>query len=126
MLATMTEEAQPMAISPTHHDHPSNPALQLLVAGETVQVLAEATDIRLVVTDRRLIVASDDRVALNIGFDGLRRIQFDIERDRPATLVIVPHDPAHEPQVLPIPPERLDEITTALAHIGHRIVGLDS
>jgi hypothetical protein len=73
------------------------------------------------VTDRRLAVATDDRVTLDIGFDALRRIQFDIERTRPATLVIVPEHPSHEPQVLAVPPSRYDEVTRALAFIGNRL-----
>jgi hypothetical protein len=83
-----------------------DPALRLVEPGETVEVVAEAANAKLVVTDRRLAVASGERVALAITFDGLRRIQFDIERSRPATLVIVPEKASDEPQVLAIPPER--------------------
>ena len=106
-------------------DHPADqadhPALRLLVEGESVQVLAETEGAKLLVTDRRLAVTTDDRVVLDIGFEGLRRIQFDVERSRPATLVIVPESAANEPQVLAIPPERYDEVTKALAHVGRRL-----
>ncbi len=101
-----------------------HPALRLLAEDETVHVVADAMSARILVTDRRVAVASEDRLTLDIGFDGLRRIQFDIERDRPATLVIVPESPAHEPQVLAIPPERYDEVTAALAIIGRRLAAL--
>ena len=67
---------------------------------------------------------TEDRLALDIPFDGLRRIQFDIERSRPATLVIVPEHPTNEPQVLAVPPERFDEVTRALALIGSRLYQL--
>src|SRR4051794_13535416 len=97
-----------MSLSTANNDHP---ALRLVQPGETVQVLAEATGFGLLVTDRRVAVASSDRVALNVGFEGLRRIQFDIERERPATLVIVPDDPLDEPQVIPIHPDHFDDIT---------------
>ena len=100
-----------------------DPALRLVEPGETVEVLAVAANAELLVTDRRLAVASGDRLALDIAFDGLRRIQFDIERTRPATLVIVPEKASDEPQVLAIPPERFDEITRALALIGRRLAG---
>jgi hypothetical protein len=102
-------------------DRRDHPALRLVEPGETVHVVAEAGAAKLMVTDRRLAVASDDRVALDITFEGLRRIQFDIERMRPATLVIVPENAADEPQVLAIPPDRYDEITKALAAVGHRL-----
>jgi hypothetical protein len=98
-----------------------HPVLRLVEPGENVHVVAEAAGAKLMVTDRRLAVATGDRVALAITFDGLRRIQFDIERTRPATLVIVPEEASDEPQVLAIPPERFDEITRALAIIGHRL-----
>jgi hypothetical protein len=98
-------------------------ALSLLEPDERVEVIAETTSARVFVTDRRVAVATDDRVALDIGFEGLRRIQFDIERQRPATLVIVPEHPSHEPQVLAVPPSRYDDITKALAIIGRRIAG---
>ncbi len=106
----------------THHSiEGDQPALRLVEPGETVEVVAEAAGARLVVTDRRLAVAAGERVALDITFDGLRRIQFDIERSRPATLVIVPEHASNEPQVLAIPPERYEEITRALALIGRRL-----
>jgi hypothetical protein len=100
------------------HDQPH---LRLLEPDETVEVIADTPTARVVVTDRRLAVANDERIALDIGFAALRRIQFDIERHRPATLVIVPENPRHEPQVLGVPPESYDEITKALAIVGRRL-----
>ena len=55
----------------------------------------------------------------------IRRIQLDIERRRPATFVIVPDSPATEPQVVPIPSDYYDAVTTASAHIGHVLDDLD-
>ena len=97
------------------------PHLRLLEPDETIEVIAETPTAKVVVTDRRLAVANDERVALDVGFRALRRIQFDIERHRPATLVIVPEDPSHEPQVLGVPPESYGEITKALAIVGRRL-----
>jgi hypothetical protein len=93
----------------------------LLEDGETLHVVADTTSATLLVTDRRVVVAQEDRIALDIAFAGLRRIQFDVERQRPATLVIVPEHPADEPQVLAIPPERYEAIATALTIIGRRL-----
>ncbi len=106
----------------TANDHP---AIKRLEPGETIQVLARAASASVLVTDRRIAVAEDDRLALDVPFDGLRRIQFDIERQRPATLVIVPEHPANEPQVLAVPPEQFEEVTRALALIGARLYQLD-
>ena len=106
------------------NDDVAHPALRRLEPGETVQAIARAASASLLVTDRRLAVADEDRLALDLPFQGLRRIQFDIERERPATLVIVPEHPANEPQVLAIPPERYEEVTRALAFIGSRLYEL--
>jgi hypothetical protein len=98
-----------------------HPAFQRLDPGETVMTQAAARDGLILVTDRRVAVATDGRLAMDLPIDGLRRIQFDIERTRPATLVIVPDHPGDEPQVLAIPPEQIDAVTTALAFIGKRL-----
>lgn len=97
------------------------PVLRLLKEGESVRVLADTTSAKLLITNRRLLVSADDRVTLDIGFSALRRIQFDIERSRPATLVIVPESPTDEPQVLAVPPEQYDDVTLALAVIGREL-----
>jgi hypothetical protein len=95
--------------------------LETLEPGEELRVQARATDALLAVTDKRLVVAAAKRVALAVAFEDLRRIQFDIERDRPATLVIVPEMAHHEPQVLSIPPETYQEASEALVLIGQQL-----
>jgi hypothetical protein len=101
-----------------------HPALARLEPGETVQAIARAASAALLVTNRRLAVAEAGRIALDVPIDGLRRIQFDIERERPATLVIVPEHPRQEPQVLAVPPGRYAEVARALALIGERLYEL--
>jgi hypothetical protein len=104
---------------------PERVVLRVLQPGETVHVRARALDGVLAVTDHRLLVAERARLALDIRFGEVRRIQFDIERTRPATLVIVPERPAQEPQVLAIPHAELSRAAAALALIGERIAGTD-
>jgi hypothetical protein len=102
------------------HDH--EPVLRaILEPDEELRIQARARDALIAVSDRRLIVASRERIMLSVSFNELRRIQFDIERDRPATMVIVPEEAHHEPQVLAIPPEEFDATAEALAHIGRQI-----
>jgi hypothetical protein len=95
--------------------------LQVLEPDEVLRARARAREAVLAVSDRRLIVAARERVALSVGFHELRRIQFDIERDRPATMVIVPEEAHYEPQVLAIPPQEFKAAAEALALIGHRL-----
>jgi hypothetical protein len=120
----------PRSLHPTHKerdvDEPRAPdagrgTLHLVRPGETLQLTARAAEAQVTITDRRLAVSVGDRAALDIPFERLRRIQFDIERRRPATLVIVPEDPADEPQMLSVPEAQYDEITAALAVIGHHL-----
>jgi hypothetical protein len=98
--------------------------LEVLEPDEVLRARARARDAVIAVSDRRLIVAARERVALSIGFDELRRIQFDIERDRPATLVIVPEEAHYEPQVLAIPPEEFGATAEALSLIGQQLASI--
>ena len=98
--------------------------LAVLEPDETLRARARARDAVIAVSDRRLIVAARERVALSIGFDELRRIQFDIERDRPATMVIVPEEAHYEPQVLAIPPQAFRATAEALALIGQQLADI--
>ena len=88
---------------------------------EEVAALARAEEAHLAVSDRRLIVAGSDRITLAVPFQRLRRVQFDIERERPATLVLVPEFPQDRPQVLSVPPEEYAAVAQALAVIGLRL-----
>jgi len=95
---------------------------RVLEPGEEVHVAARGeNDVTVAVTDRRLVVAAPERIALAIPFYGVRRIQFDIERTRPATLVIVPEMATDEPQVLSIPVDRYRETADAVVTIGERL-----
>jgi len=94
---------------------------ELLHADEVVAAEARARDTRIVVTNRRVIVAAESRTAMALPIEELRRIQFDIERTRPATLVIVPELPEHEPQVLAVPHEDLRAVAETLIHIAERL-----
>lgn len=99
-----------------------DPISSILERGEAIELVAMARSHRIVLTDRRVAIADDERVALHLAYPDLRRIQFDIERDRPATLVIVPDQIHHQPQVLAVQPEDYEDVTRALAVIGRRLL----
>ena len=102
-------------IDPTPHRERLDPT-------ERVHVEARAEDGVVIVTDRRLMVARrEGRYDLDIRYESLRRIQFDIERTRPTVLVIVPERPSDPPQVLSIPPDQFQVVGQALAVIGERL-----
>ena len=108
---------------PSKHGRSSStpPALISLKRGERVQAHAKALDASIVVTDRRLVVASEGRLMLDVPFDRLRRIQFDIERARPAALVVGPEWPSDPPQVLSVTPEEYEAMAQVLTYVGVRI-----
>ena len=89
-----------------------------LDAGEEVRARAAAADAVLAVTDRRVVVASAARVALAVPIEEIRRIQFDIERSRPATMVIVPEHREREAQVLTIPTDQYEAAARVLVTLG--------
>ena len=99
----------------------AHPILGALASDEEIHVQAAAGENVLIVTDRRLAIGSSDRLALDVPIGNLRRIQFDIERDRPATLVIVPQRPQDEPQVLAVQPHEYEGVAEALVVLGRRL-----
>jgi hypothetical protein len=95
--------------------------LHLLQPGERVELHLATQSMDLRVTDRRVLVTTAGNVRLDIPFERLRRIQFDLEVGRPATMVIVPHRPEDEPQVIAVPRERLHHAVELLAFVGERL-----
>jgi hypothetical protein len=105
----------------SQRDDPLEPHLRrVLDPDEAIHVRVQGRDGEIAVSDRRLIVLDRERLALNLPFQRLRRLQLDIERDY-ATLVVVPEHPTDEPQVLPIPREQYREVADAIVAIGLRL-----
>ena len=99
----------------------THPILGAIAEREPVRAVAKVRDAHVVVTDRRLAVASDARLMLDVAIDNVRRIQFDIERLRPATLVVVPENPIDEPQVLAVRPEEYRRVAEVLVLLGEQL-----
>ena len=110
MVAEPMGERSEEALEPT--------LLHTLRADEELHIQARSMDSVVAITDRRVIVTSGERVELDIPYEQLRRVQFDIERGRPATLVIVPEWPSDRPQVLAIPPEEYERAALGIGRIG--------
>jgi hypothetical protein len=97
---------------------PDPSLLHILEPDEELHVQAQAVEGILAVTNRRLVVTKEGRITLDAAYRELRRIQFDIERERPATVVIVPQSPSKSPDVLSIPVEQYETVARALAIVG--------
>jgi hypothetical protein len=91
------------------------------IAPQDIRAQASADGHVVVVTDDRLTVGAGNRVKLDIPIADVRRIQFDIERDRPATLVIVPEVAWKESQVIMVEPEAYEGVAHALAVLGWKM-----
>lgn len=90
---------------------------------ERVEYRARAGDAIIALTDRRLAVVEAESLALAVDIKQVRRVEFDIEKLRPATLIIVPESPADTPQTLAVHPEHYDEVAAVLVTLGRRIAG---
>src|SRR4026207_1823695 len=97
------------------------PVPHILNPGEVVEGQAEANGAVIAVTGERLVVVEGDKPVLNAPFSELRRIQFDIERGRDATLVIVPEHVSNWPRVVSVQVPNLRATALVLARIGERI-----
>jgi hypothetical protein len=95
--------------------------VRLLQPGEELAHATTAGEAMLAVTSRRIAIVENDRTALDIAIESVRRIQFEIEKTRPATLVIVPEEPHFAPQVLSVRPEEYQPVADALVTIGQRL-----
>ncbi len=98
------------------------PILRLVAPDERLHVVAKASDHRILVTDRRIAVAEDDRITLDIPIGKLRRIEFDIEKGRPATLILVPERPSEPPKPITVPVEDYPHVAQALAVLSELLV----
>jgi hypothetical protein len=100
---------------------PAFPLPHILRPGEIVERQAYADGFLIAVTSQRVVVTDDQRPVMDIRFDELRRIQFDVERGRDATLVMVPEHIRNEPRVFSVPVANLAETALTLALIGRRM-----
>ena len=78
----------------------------------------------MVVTADLLRISEGDHIQLDLHIEDVRRIQFDIERERPATLVIVPQPASIEPQVIVVQPADYESVAYALAILGRQMASL--
>ena len=97
------------------------PLPHILRPGEVVETQAVVEGSAILVTRERLIVVEGDKTVLDIPFDELRRVQFDIERGRDATLVIVPEHISNWPRIVSVPIPNLRETALVLARVGERV-----
>ncbi len=92
-----------------------------LADDERLEIAARTEPELIAITDRRLVVASEQHTALDLPLESIRRVELDVESGRPATLVLVPHEPQHAPAVLVVPHEELEAATRAVYLVANRL-----
>lgn len=102
------------------------PPVLLLAADERIEVYAEAADARVVVTDRRVLVATEMTLTLDVALEQIRRVQFDVAKGQPAMLLIEPESAADWPYRLPVEAEQFEEITRVVSVIGSRLQAVEA
>ena len=100
-----------------------DPVLRRLGRDEVVRGVVDGIDGRLVLTDRRVLVTENGVITLDVPIANLRLVEFDLESQRPATVIIVPEHPRDPPRQLAIEPQQYDELASVLAQLGPRIQG---
>ena len=107
-------------------EHALDPISDVLAPGEELRGHAPLVEGTVAVTNERLFVANGPKIAVDITWARLRRVQLDIERQRPATLVVVPEWPSDPPQVLSVPPASYRSVTNLIAVIAERLAAESS
>lgn len=100
-----------------------DPVMGRLGREEVVRGVVDAIGGRLVLTDRRVVVSEHGVITLDVPIDNLRLVEFDLESQRPARVIIVPARPTDPPRELAIEPQQYDEVASLLAELGPRIQG---
>jgi hypothetical protein len=98
--------------------------LHAALDGDEIRVRGHATNGAFAVTDRRLLVSGDRGLLLNVPFGTIRRVQFDLELGRPASIAFVSNDPRDEPVLLNVPPEQYAAVSELLLAIGRQLSAL--
>jgi hypothetical protein len=107
----------------THQPDPNEPPAvpHVLRPSEEIQHAVTAGGLLLAVTTDRIAVMEDGRAVLDVSIDDLRRIQFDIKKRRPASLVIAPEHPGDPPLVQAVLPTEYPAVAAALVSIGQSL-----
>ena len=100
-----------------------DPVARRLGRDEVVRGVVEGIGSRLVLTDRRVLVTENGVITLDVPIDNLRLVEFDLENQLPARVIIVPEHPSDPPRELAIEPQQYDEVAALLAQLGPRIQG---
>lgn len=90
------------------------PAQPPVATRERVEVLNGVVEVE----DGRVTVSDALGASLDLPISEMRRVQFDIETDRPGTLAFVPSNSRYAPIVLAVAPVTYTAVARVMVHIG--------
>ena len=71
--------------------------------------------------DGHLLIQRGGRTILNVPVSRIRRVEFDIERQGPATFIIVPDSRGHDVQFLSVEADALEAAALLVGRLGQRL-----
>jgi hypothetical protein len=85
------------------------------------RAIVQASEATVTLTEDRIDVRIGRRLRMTAAIDGLRRIEFGIEKGQPVTLILVPDSPDQTPQILTIPTDQYEAVATLLLTLAREI-----
>jgi hypothetical protein len=92
---------------------------------ERVRVVVETDDGVLALTDRRVVGRDALQAMLDVPVTAVRRIQLDVEKHRPATVVVVPDDATKVVMALSVPADQLASVSELVVRVGAELEAAD-
>lgn len=83
--------------------------------------IVEAAEATVILSEDRIDVATGRGLRMSAAIDGLRLVEFGIEKGRPVTLILVPESPDQAPQILTIPTDQYEAVAKVLLALAHEI-----
>lgn len=83
--------------------------------------IVEAAEATVILSEDRIDVATGPRLQMSAAIDGLRLVEFGIEKGRPVTLILVPDSPDQTPQILTIPTDQYEAVAKILLSLAREI-----
>ena len=81
----------------------------------------DADGAHVTLADGHLLVQRAGRTILDLPVSRIRRVEFDIEREGPATFIIVPDSRGHDVQFLSVGPDALEAAALLVGRLGQRL-----
>jgi hypothetical protein len=87
-------------------------------AGDELGLSFDAVGAHVTLAECHLVVQRGGRTILNVPVNRIRRVEFDVERQGPATFIIVPDSRGHDVQFLSVESDALETAGLLVGRLG--------